>query len=60
MYRIDQQHLAWVLDELAEGNIVNEVRVHRDARRLANLSLGRMLANVSKSSVGAQPVLAID
>ncbi|MSR42316.1 MAG: quinolinate synthase NadA [Phycisphaerales bacterium] len=60
MYRVDQQHLAWVLDELAEGNVVNEIRVHPEARRLASLSLGRMLSNVSSAVVGAQAVHAVD
>jgi quinolinate synthase len=48
MYRIDQAHLLWVLDHLAEGTVVNEVRVHPEARRLALLALERMLRNVAK------------
>ncbi len=60
MYRIDQQHLAWVLDELVEGNIVNEIRVHSDARRFANLALGRMLANVAATNTLAQPIAIAD
>ncbi len=52
MYRIDQAHLAWVLDELAEGRVVNEIRVHPDACKYARISLERMLAHVKP-----QPVL---
>jgi len=44
MYRIDQAHLAWALDNLAEGKMVNRVRVHPDARADALLALDRMLA----------------
>jgi quinolinate synthase len=43
MYRIDQAHLAWSLDQLAAGKVVNRIRVHPDARRLATLALQRML-----------------
>ncbi len=48
MYRIDQAHLLWTLDHLAAGEVVNEVRVHPDARRLALLALERMLKNVAR------------
>jgi quinolinate synthase len=54
MYRIDQQHLLWVLDELAAGRVVNRIRVHPDARRLALLALERMLRNVA-AAPRAQP-----
>lgn len=54
MYRIDQQHLLWVLDELAAGRVVNRIRVHPDARRLALLALERMLRNVA-AAPKAQP-----
>jgi quinolinate synthase len=43
MYRIDQAHLLWVLDGLAEGKVVNAVRVHDEARGDAVLALERML-----------------
>jgi quinolinate synthase len=51
MYRIDMPHLLHVLDNLAEGRIVNQIKVEPETRRLAILALNRMLANVS-----AQPV----
>jgi quinolinate synthase len=43
MYRIDQPHLAWVLDHLAAGKVVNQVSVHNDARTPALDALDRML-----------------
>jgi len=51
MYRIDQNHLAWVLDSLADGKVVNEIRVHRDARALARQALERMLKHVAPQTV---------
>jgi quinolinate synthase len=50
MYRIDQPHLLWALDQLAQGKIVNQVRVHPRAAELARLALDRMLALVGESS----------
>jgi len=46
MYRIDQAHLLWVLDELAQGRVVNRIAVHPEARALARLAIDRMLALV--------------
>ena len=46
MYRIDMPHLLHVLDNLAEGRVVNQIRVDPETRRLAVLALDRMLANV--------------
>lgn len=47
MYRIDQQHLLWTLDNLAAGKIVNCIRVLPRVRELAALALERMLSNVA-------------
>jgi quinolinate synthase len=44
MVRIGQPHLLWVLDNLAEGRVVNRIQVHPEAARLARRSLDRMLA----------------
>ncbi|MBL8764269.1 MAG: quinolinate synthase NadA [Phycisphaerae bacterium] len=44
MFRIDQPHLLWVLDNLAQGKTVNRIRVHPEARRDALLAVERMLA----------------
>ena len=43
MYRIDQAHMAWCLDQLAAGKVVNRISVHPEAKRLARLALERML-----------------
>jgi quinolinate synthase len=44
MARIDPQHLAWCLENLAEGNIVNQIKVPKHEAELAKLSLDRMLS----------------
>jgi len=51
MYRIDMKHLLWCLDELAEGRIVNQIRVEPETKRLAVIALDRMLENVSPQPV---------
>jgi len=43
MYRVDPQHLCWVLDRLAEGEIVNRIAVPADVRRDAMAALERMV-----------------
>src|ERR1700722_9855204 len=43
MFRISPQHLCWVLENLAEGNIVNQIKVKDDVKRLAKVALDRML-----------------
>ena len=43
MYRIDPPHLLWVLDNLAAGKVVNQIKVHPEARRWAQVALDRML-----------------
>ncbi len=53
MYRIDQPHLLWVLDNLAEGRVVNQVKVHPEARALALKALERMLKNAVPAGAGA-------
>lgn len=44
MARIDPQHLAWTLENLAEGNVVNQIKVPAAEAELARLTLDRMLA----------------
>jgi quinolinate synthase len=44
MARIDPQHLAWTLENLAEGNVVNQIKVPPHEAELAKLTLDRMLA----------------
>ncbi|MPS47753.1 quinolinate synthase NadA [Methylobacillus sp.] len=43
MARIDPQHLAWTLENLAEGNVVNRIKVPEHEAELARLTLQRML-----------------
>ena len=43
MFRIDPQHLAWVLENLVEGNIVNQVAVAEDVANYARTAIQRML-----------------
>lgn len=43
MYRIAPQNLAWAIENLAEGSVVNEIEVDPDTKRLANIALGRMI-----------------
>lgn len=44
MQRIDPQHLAWTLENLADGNVVNQIKVPPHEAELAKLALDRMLA----------------
>ncbi|MFT3735924.1 MAG: quinolinate synthase NadA [Rhodocyclaceae bacterium] len=44
MQRIDPQHLAWTLENLVEGKIVNQITVPAHEVPMAKLSLERMLA----------------
>jgi quinolinate synthase len=53
MYRIDQAHLCWVLDNLAAGKVVNRVTVHPEARVHALEAINRMLAQ--SAPMGAAP-----
>jgi quinolinate synthase len=43
MQRIDPQHLAWALENLANGNVVNPIRVPASDAKLARTALSRML-----------------
>jgi quinolinate synthase len=43
MNRIDLPHLAWVLESLAEGRVVNRIEVDADTAEWAKVALQRML-----------------
>ncbi len=43
MQRIDPQHLAWTLENLAEGQVVNRITVPEHEAKLAKIALQRML-----------------
>jgi quinolinate synthase len=44
MYRIHPAYLAWALDELADGRIVNQVTVDDETAKYAKVALERMLS----------------
>jgi quinolinate synthase len=44
MYRIDLPHLCWVLENLAAGDVVNEIRVDDHTRKWSTVALQRMLS----------------
>ncbi len=65
MNRIDLPHLVWALESLAEGRVVNQIRVAADDAHWAGLALDRMLslpaqpaASRSSSSASATQALA--
>ena len=43
MFRIDGPHLAWVLESLVEGNVVNQITVDPQTTEWARVALQRML-----------------
>jgi len=43
MYRISPQHLAWALENLVEGRVVNQIKVKRSVKHWARIALDRML-----------------
>jgi quinolinate synthase len=43
MYRISPQHLAWALENLIAGRVVNRIKVRDDVKYWARVALDRML-----------------
>lgn len=43
MYRISPQHLCWVLENLVEGSVVNQIKVRDSVKHWARVALDRML-----------------
>jgi quinolinate synthase len=43
MYRIDLPHLCWALENLVDGNVVNQISVDATTRKWATVALNRML-----------------
>jgi len=43
MFRISPQHLAWALENMVEGRVVNRIRVQEETKHWARIALGRML-----------------
>ena len=46
MFRIDAAHLAWALEHLVDGEVVNQISVDAETAEWARVALGRMLAIV--------------
>ena len=43
MYRISPQHLAWTLENLIEGHVMNRIHVSEDVKHWSRVALDRML-----------------
>ena len=43
MFRISPQHLCWALENLLDGNVVNQIKVAYDVKHWARVALDRML-----------------
>jgi quinolinate synthase len=43
MYRISPQHLAWTLENLVEGRVVNQIKVDDEVKHWSRVALDRML-----------------
>jgi quinolinate synthase len=43
MFRTDPQHLVWVLENLAAGQVVNRISVPEDVAKYAKKALDNML-----------------
>jgi quinolinate synthase len=46
MFRIDAPHLCWVLEQLVDGRVVNQISVDPETTELAKVALERMLSIV--------------
>lgn len=55
MFRIDLPHLCWVLEELLQGRVVNEIRVDDHTRKWSTVALERMLAIKGNSAGTVTP-----
>lgn len=50
MYRIAPQNLAWALENLMAGNVVNEIKVDEDTKHFALIALQRMIDLTEKNN----------
>ena len=48
MYRIAPQNLAWAIENLVDGNVVNEIVVDDETKHYAGIALGRMISMTEK------------
>jgi len=58
MFRIDAPHLAWILENLVEGRILNRIEVDPDTTRWAKVALQRMLDITQGRPIDTGTVLA--
>ena len=58
MYRIDARHLLWALDELADGRVVNQIKVDPETKALARIALDRMLSLVGTGAAKSAAALS--
>lgn len=54
MYRIDLRHLCWVLENIVEGKVVNQIVVDDQAKHWSKVALRRMLALRPSQPVSAK------
>lgn len=50
MYRIAPQNLAWAMENLLDGNVVNEIIVDDETKHFANIALERMISLTEKQA----------
>lgn len=50
MYRIAPQNLAWAMENLLAGNVVNEIVVDGETKHYANIALERMISLTEKKN----------
>jgi quinolinate synthase len=50
MYRIAPQNLAWAMENLTEGSVVNEISVDEDTKHFARAALDRMISMTETKS----------
>lgn len=48
MYRIAPQNVAWAMENLLDGNVVNEISVDEETKHFANIALERMISMTEK------------
>jgi quinolinate synthase len=53
MYRIAPQNLAWAMENIAAGNVVNEIKVDDETKHFALIALERMI-NLTEKNQGAR------
>jgi len=53
MFRIDAAHLAWVLENLVDGQVVNRITVDPETASQAKVALDRMLALPGTTAVAS-------